>query len=379
MSEAQAQKFLEAERRKKAKLEAEAEAERQRGAQKEERTKELAWQHEVQEMKNKLAASEPGELMLKAATEGNAEEVEKLFRSGQSPNFPDNLPFFLAAKGGHTSTVLTLCNYCKGDIHFDTKAEQHHLTPLFVAAAAGFSETVDALAGLGLSVEPLDSREETPFLNAANAGLTDVMIVLHKYGADINYPDKGGCTPLFRCAMKQNLPLLKMLIDWGAEIDKCESGGHTPLAITVIYRNMDAMKMLVDAGAAINFPNCERVTPISIAAAAGFRRVVEFFIEKGANATAKDKNGHTPAWKAAMAGYRDVLELLIEHGAADKKDFVWALTKFTKAQNMDNRKAYAQQYPGMRAITPYLGKERVNYGLRVLGKKKKVKAIVPHR
>ena len=84
-----------------------------------------------------------------------------------------------------------------------------------------------------------------------------------------------------------------------------------------------------------------------------------------------------------MAGYREILELLIKHGAADKKDFVWALTKFTKEQNVENRKMYAQQYPGMRAITPYLGKERVNYGLKVLaGKKKKKKkgksqAIVP--
>lgn len=87
-----------------------------------------------------------------------------------------------------------------------------------------------------------------------------------------------------------------------------------------------------------------------------------------------------------MAGYREVLETLIEHGAADKKDFVWALTKFTKEQNVANRKDYAQQYPGMRAITPYLGKERVNYGLKALvGKKKskmkkkrgKAQAIVP--
>ena len=85
-----------------------------------------------------------------------------------------------------------------------------------------------------------------------------------------------------------------------------------------------------------------------------------------------------------MAGYRDVLELLIEKGAADKKEFVWALTKFTAEQNMSNRKAYAASYPGMRAITPYLGKERVNYGLKVLKvpsmkNKKKVRSrvIVP--
>lgn len=117
----QANRFLEAEKRKKAKLAAaEEEAEKLR-VLKETREKELAWQHEVQEMQNKLASSEPGELFLKAATVGDVEEIEKLFRAGQDPNFPDNMPFFMAAKGGHTGVLLTLANYCKADVHFKTK------------------------------------------------------------------------------------------------------------------------------------------------------------------------------------------------------------------------------------------------------------------
>jgi hypothetical protein len=286
----QAQKFLAAEKRKQAKLEELEEKRKKREELLAKRAVELAWQHEVQEMANKLAAAVPGELMLKAAREGDAPEIGKLYRAAQAVDFPKFQPMFIAAERGHTETVLAIAE-CGGETEHVMPSGHPYLSrrPVFIAACNGHAETVVALAKLGADFNAVDQRGDSPVLIAASNKHINVVTALKELGADVDARNKAGCTSLYMATLHANLPMMKCLIEMGADTDIADKAGFTPLATSVLNYKPKAMRLLVESGAAINKPTLDRTTPLSIAVEAGFAKTVEYLILHGANATAGDK------------------------------------------------------------------------------------------
>jgi len=151
------------------------------------------------------------------------------------------------------------------------------MTPLHVAAEAGFVDVVAYLVGKGANIHAVENEGHTPLLLAAAGGRAEVIEFLVENGADIQASTSHErLTPLHLAALMGEPVVVKYLVDHGAKINAGDKDYDTPLHLASANGHVDVVKLLVESWASINALNRSKETPLKAAAENGHQEVVEF-------------------------------------------------------------------------------------------------------
>lgn len=169
--------------------------------------------------------------LLKAAKNGEIEEVRKLIDEGSSVQE--------RGPGGETA------------LHW--------------AAGYGHKEIVDLLISKGADVNTTDTTGMTPLHMAAQEGQTEVARFLLAKKADPNADNADDMTPLHLAAASGRSDLVRLLLASGAPVDLQDNTGSTPLHLAAAYGHGEVVTLLLAEGAKISISDNDGNSPEDLA------------------------------------------------------------------------------------------------------------------
>jgi ankyrin repeat protein len=214
--------------------------------------------------------------LLKAATEGNMETVNRLLAAGANIDIQD----------------------------------EHKQTPLFIAAWKGHIAIVERLLAAGANVDVQDENTQSPLFIAVSEGHTAIVERLLAAGANIDVQGVHKQTPLFNAAWKGHTAIVERLLAAGANIDIQDVHKQTPLFIAARVGHIAIVERLLAAGANIDIQDNYKQTPLFIATWEGHTAIVERLLAAGANPNIKNKDGKSAFDIAKEKGFNDIVRLL---------------------------------------------------------------------
>lgn len=185
-------------------------------------------------MPHNLTITELGKQLLKAATDGNVEEIRLLLGKGApfSADWLGTSPLHLAAQNNHLEVCEILL---RAGMSRDARTKVDR-TPLHMAAYEGHLEIVECLLRNGADFDCKDLLHMTPLHWAAQNSHAEVAAILIRYGATTNSINKFNLTPT-DIATQMNRPDIVQIINIGL---------RDPLAATEHL----ALEMICDSNSA---------------------------------------------------------------------------------------------------------------------------------
>ena len=206
----------------------------------------------IMENRGALSASEIDESqeLIRAAREGNLEEVERILATRVDPNTQNpnqETALLVAAQNGHTKVVQKLLE-AGADVNYANQSENgHNNTALMLAALNGHTETVQALLGAeGINVNQEDVYGSTALHHATIHGAPETITALLGAGAKIDHQDKNGNTPLMTAASNGKTDAALALLNAGANYNMQNNEGKTARDLT---GNATALRYIIDGKA----------------------------------------------------------------------------------------------------------------------------------
>ncbi|MBL6622005.1 MAG: ankyrin repeat domain-containing protein [Rickettsiales bacterium] len=195
-------------------------------------------------MRKIMTQEELNEQLLRAAKDGNSEEVKRLLEAKADVNAKDvdgQTPLQFAAEYGHTGIAAALI---AAEANVNAKA-RYGITPLHLAARNGHTNIVQELIAKGADVNAKNNIGYTPLLYAAANGHTKIAAALIAKGADVNAKNTFGGTPLHWAAAVGKTDTVKKLIEAGAKVDAKNTSGKTALDMAI--SNPEFYNIVIDA------------------------------------------------------------------------------------------------------------------------------------
>ncbi len=149
-----------------------------------------------------------------------------------------------AAAEGRGNHVLQLLVDASADVNKGRQKDT--VTPIWLAAQFGHSETVQALIGLNAELNKCASNGASPLYIAAQGGNCDCIKILAEKNADVNLVDMKGLSPAHQAAMNGHEGCLKLLKGLGAKLDVPDELGNTPYNLATQHNHEDCVKALKD-------------------------------------------------------------------------------------------------------------------------------------
>ncbi|MEA1941515.1 MAG: M56 family metallopeptidase [Pseudomonadota bacterium] len=166
---------------------------------------------------------------------------------------------------------------------------------LFMAAARGQSERVDALLEDGADPNVRFSGDGTALIAAARDGDARSVALLLEAGADPDLGSSGDGNPLIAAAGRGDIQTVDLLLEAGADIDRGESGDGNALIAASLKGRAAVVRHLLDRGADPNGYVQGDETPLINAAQKGDIGIADMLVEAGADVSltvfAHDRNG----------------------------------------------------------------------------------------
>jgi ankyrin repeat protein/beta-lactamase regulating signal transducer with metallopeptidase domain len=298
---------------------------------------------------------DPVRSLLRAAADGNIEEVKSLISKGADINERGawgNTALHYACMKGHADVARLLIsegayvNAVSGS--YPGQPRLNEMTPLHCAAASGDRQTIQLLLSKGANLEAKSRYGLTPLLVAmrsAAPGRKEVVELLlargakvpalHlaayigdmdkvkeclQKGADVNSQADDGGTALHAAACSGKKDIVELLISKGANVDPKDASGLTPLYYAATHNAEQIVDLLVAKGADVNTTNetedgYGRALLHYAIAHDDSKDAVKLLISKGANVNVVDWDGFTPLMWATWEVDKDIVELLISKGA----------------------------------------------------------------
>jgi len=152
-----------------------------------------------------------------------------------------------AAEHGDRTAVLSLL---KSSVNVNS-AQGDGMTALHWAAYRNDSEMAQSLIKAGANVKAATRLQGlTPLFMAAKAGYPAILELLLKAGAGANSTNARGTTPLMLAAASGSADSVRILLDQGADVNARESTwGETALMFAAAVNRVDVVKLLIARGA----------------------------------------------------------------------------------------------------------------------------------
>ncbi|MGH9324970.1 MAG: ankyrin repeat domain-containing protein [Vicinamibacteria bacterium] len=293
--------------------------------------------------------------------EKRGNEPEPLNYAGQVGTHGGLMPLLLAAREGHTESVLALL---QGGARINQASEGSHMSPMLIATVNGHFDLSMLLFERGADPNVASAAGDTPLHAALNMNWApkarhpqpvhyqqqrttylEMMETLLRAGVDPNVRltntlwyttynrdllgvDRTGATPFWRAAYALDIEAMRLLLAHGADpglptvkvperVDE-EAGGagdgkdHSglppiPFGGPAVYPIHAASGVGYGQGFA---GNSHRHVP------EGWLAAVKFLVEElGADVNARDHNGYTPLHHAAARGDNELILYLVSRGA----------------------------------------------------------------
>lgn len=235
-----------------------------------------------------------------AAESGFPKVIETLVRFNGDVTGQDQYitPIFLAARSGHSDTIAVLAAL-GADVHGPGNRFNGR-TPLHVASIQCRLQAVETLLRLGS--DPSSKRSmprcyedgETPMHEAASGGHVGIITLLHQAGASVTVARSDGGTPMFNAAYNGNVAAIEALHRLGAEAATTLTDGMTAVMAAAESGRVKAVEALARLGAdvATTMPGGEGA--VHVAARGGHVATLDALAALGADAA-----GPMPGWAAA--------------------------------------------------------------------------------
>ena len=170
-------------------------------------------------------------------------------------------------------------------------SSQHGFSALMMAAANGYTETVEFLVENGANVNHQTIGDQSfALMYAAVAGHIDVINSLIAAGADVSLKYGTGGTVLTEAALTGNLEIIDALLAAGADASVADDTGVTSLMMAASNGNKDICERFIEKNGNnskyINKKADSGAFALLYAAGSGRSELVDFLISKGADALA---------------------------------------------------------------------------------------------
>lgn len=264
------------------------------------------------------AKNTKGETALIAAAErGHLNIVDILFEKDADINAKNNkgwTALWMVASRGHSFIVRALL---ERGADVNAKENTGGNTALHMAALAGHTEIVKLLLKNNADVNANNTDDLTPLIMAADNGHPDVINVLLEANADVNAKDNEGVTALYSAAGKGHKGIVKTLIENGSDVNAVRTNGWTALMIAARDGHTEIVKTLLERDADVNAKNTDGLSALHSAIPDGHTEIVKLLMDNNADINAKSNGGITPLYWASLFGHTDIAKLLKEYGAED--------------------------------------------------------------
>ncbi len=289
--------------------------------------------------------------LIKAAGEGNIEQVKALIEEGYNVNaedksgntlvhwaaYTDNVDLlkFLKEKGADLKAVnhfgeqamhmaakgnkVQAAAYLK-EQGVDVNAKDNiHSCPIHEAARKDHIEMIQWLCENGAKVN-IRSYGDEPIHFVARNGNIAAMDALVKHGADVNISSdvRYNYPPAYYAVEEGHLDMLKWLKNNGADMKAVIGIEQGSLLHTVVSAEKEDLKIIDflvnECGVSINRGNEYGTTPLMRAADKGNYDMAKKLIELGADVRTGNPSGMSALSFAAANGHDKIVELLIKNG-----------------------------------------------------------------
>lgn len=195
-----------------------------------------------------LKINEKGDtLLIKAAREGNIDEINRLIQAGAHLDLQDNYgntALISAALKGHTDVVNALI---QAFAYLDLK-NNHTLRDLRWALRNGCRHKIEALLPTGSDILSIQGQcGDTALITAARNGHTNTVVALIQAGAHLNLEDAYGNTALICTVLNGHTHTANTLIQAGADIMLVNKAGENALILADKYGKDDITFSILNA------------------------------------------------------------------------------------------------------------------------------------
>ena len=229
-----------------------------------------------------------------------------------SVNQHHETPLLLAAKHGHLEIVREVLDRGADHTIGDTDSSQ----PIHLAAVGGHTEVIDLLIARGDNVNAIDNNGTTPLLFAVSYRQPETAGWLIDNGADISVANNRGLTPLHYAAARQQYDIVDRLIELGSDINAQTRSDKTPLHYAALMGDVTLARKLIEHGAELEIGDDYQRTPLLLTAReSGSAEMARLLVLQGADINAQDISGDTPLMLAAWRGFESMVDFFLQRGA----------------------------------------------------------------
>lgn len=247
--------------------------------------------------------------LIKAASEGNVQEVAELLADGVSVNSHDS--------EGRTALIAAaylgkneICSLLLDNSASLKPKDKDGYSALDFAAARGLVDTVKLLLKKGKEPDDSYHTQYAMAMRAAFASITQFMPKGKGRIPSINRISPEDKSPLHVAAGGGSVDLVESLIKRGAKVNLTNKKGQTPLHAAAISNKNFVISLLLKNSAKINAADNQGNTPLMLAASENRKEAVMLLLSKGADRKLRNKNGEDAVTIAGNKGFSEITEIL---------------------------------------------------------------------
>ncbi|MEK6745729.1 MAG: ankyrin repeat domain-containing protein [Pseudomonadota bacterium] len=182
---------------------------------------------------------------------------------------------FAAARGLVDTVKLLLSKSKQPDVYYHT-----HYAMMMKAAFSSVIEFMPKGKGKIPYVNRISPEDKTPLHVAASGGSVDLVDNMLKRGAKVNLTNRKGQTPLHSAAMSNKAFVISQLLKKSAKINVADTEGNTPLMLAAEQNHKEAVMLLLSKGADRKLRNKKGEDAVTIAGNKGFSEIVAVLQKK---------------------------------------------------------------------------------------------------
>ena len=148
-----------------------------------------------------------------------------------------------AAAEGRSCNVLQLLVNASANVNIGRQKDA--VTPVWLAAQFGHSDTVKALYDLKANLNQCATDGASPVYIAAQGGNCECIKILAENNANVDLADKKGLSPAHQAAMNGHIGCIYLLKDLGAKLDARDSARNTPCDLAIKHGHQDTVNALL--------------------------------------------------------------------------------------------------------------------------------------